>query len=827
MSIDNSTLHTAPAKNIEDIEVGNEMKQSYIDYAMSVIAGRALPDARDGLKPVHRRILYTMYSQGLTSSQSHRKSSSIVGETMGNYHPHGDSAIYNALARLSQDFSMRVPLVDGQGNFGSIDGDDPAAMRYTEARMDTLGESLLTDIDKDTVSWETNYDGRMEEPTVLPAAAPNLLINGSSGIAVGMSTNIPPHNVVELRNAISTLIENPQTSVEELLDIVKGPDFPTGGEIIGREGIYDAYTTGRGKIRLRAKYTIDEDKNQIIVKEIPYQTDKSQFVKRIADLVTAEKLEGIRDLRDESDKSGVRIVIELIQSANPQLVENQLINSVFEKTYGIINLAIVDGQPQVLNLKQLLEIYISHRENVILSRTQSELTDAEAEKHLVEGKLIAVEHIEDIIEAITESDSRNEAVSTLQKEFPLSEEQANSIARMQIGSVTNNETADLLDDKKHLSAQIDQYTQILQNTETLNEVISAELMETTKPLETDRKTSISNEVSDVTREDLIPREDCIFVLSQNGYLKRMAHDTFSAQSRDGKGVRALKLHDNDVAHQIEFAETHDTIFFFTDEGRVYSLKGYQVPPAGRNAKGTALINLLDINDSETVTEIFSLNTDSVETPADNSLVLITEQGKVKRSSFTEFESVQSGGKRAITLHKNDIVVQAMLVPDETDNLMLSSTNGRIIRFNTDAVSKIGRTGSGVNGIKLPQNGLVNSAQQVPTDTQTILTISKNGYGKQSEVSAYPLQSRYGMGVIDMKTTERNGDVLQIHTIPDVNSYDLCVLSTTGKLLRVPVSDLSVFDRNAKGYRIMKTADSTVASTAIIPRNEDNSKPNDS
>lgn len=808
-------MHTAKADKIEDVDIDDEMEQSYIDYAMSVIAGRALPDARDGLKPVHRRLLYTMYTQGITSTSSHRKSSSVVGETMGNFHPHGDSAIYQALARLSQDFSMRVPLIDGQGNFGSIDGDSPAAMRYTEARMDDLGEALLEDIDSDTVTWSSNYDGRLEEPDVLPAAVPQLLINGSSGIAVGMSTNMPPHNATEIRDAVIHKLHNPDATTEDLREFVTGPDFPTGGVIVGTDGLDSAYKTGRGKITMQASYETP-DENTIIITELPYQTDKSKLVEKLANLVSTERIEGITDIVDESDKSGVRIVISLKKSVIPEVVENKLLDTVLTKTFGIINLALVDGQPKVLSLNELIQIYINHRKDVLTNRTQSQLEDATAEQHLVDGRITAVENVETVIETIKNADSRTDAKDQLQETLDFSEKQVNSIVRMQIGSLTSAELSELQNTHDDLTASIERYQEILSNESTLRSVVETELRDAIDPLCDDRRTTIKDSYTTMTEKDLIPDDPCVILHTTDGYIKRVDANEFSEQNRNGKGVRGISLSDNAQAHTVHSATAHDTLYCFTDSGRVYTTPVFNIPESGRNARGTHAVNLFDITDDETITTTLTVSDDIVSGDnTDHSLCLVTTNGRIKRTDFTEYQTVYDAGKSTITLEDNATVSDAVVIPNtDTDVDILMSTNtGYTIRFSASEVSKVGRTAKGVRGIKLQDNAKVVSAVGIKTPTLKpayLLTVTENGNGKRTNINNFRTQSRYGKGVIDIKTSDENGSVVTTTLVTDDDT--VLLTETHGNVLKVPVKQLSTISRNSKGYSILNTDNSLSSAT---------------
>src|SRR6056297_3311662 len=600
---------TAP-DNIKHVRIEDEMEQSYIDYAMSVIAGRALPDVRDGLKPVHRRILYAMHEMGVSSNTAHRKSSSIVGETMGDYHPHGDSAIYDTLVRMAEDFSMRYPLVDGQGNFGSMDGDPAAAMRYTEARMAPIAEELLEDIEKDTVDFSSNYDDRLQEPDVMPAKVPNLLLNGSSGIAVGMSTNIPPHNLGELVDATTHLIENPDATVEDLMEHVKGPDFPTGGNIVGRDAIYSAYATGRGRLRVRAEYEVDHDDNTIVVTEIPYQENKARMVERIAEDVNEGKIEGVRDLRDESDRNGVRIVVELKRGANVDVVENQLLEHHLENTFGVINLALVDGQPRVLTLKETLEHYVEHRKEVVRRRSEYDLAEAEDRAHILEGRLTALENVDDVVELIQDSEDRDAAKEALIETYDFSTDQADHIVRMQLGSLTSMEAAEIESEYEDVQANIERLETILENESELLSVIKEELREIKEEYADDRRTSIIEDQGTVTHEDLIAEEEVVVVVTEDDYVKRMPAERFDPQGRGGKGIIGADVKEGDRVSKVFRANTHDYLLCFTNHGQVYRLKTYEIPEMSRTARGKSAINIIDLDDGEEITAV--VDTDAFE-----------------------------------------------------------------------------------------------------------------------------------------------------------------------------------------------------------------------
>ncbi|ELY97560.1 DNA gyrase subunit A [Natrialba chahannaoensis JCM 10990] len=802
------------ARAVENVRIEDEMEQSYIDYAMSVIAGRALPDVRDGLKPVHRRILYAMHEMGVTSRSSHRKSSSIVGETMGDYHPHGDSAIYDTLVRMAQDFSMRYPLVDGQGNFGSMDGDPAAAPRYTEARMAAVSEELLEDIDKDTVDFSSNYDDRLQEPDVLPSAFPNLLVNGSSGIAVGMSTNIPPHNLGEVIDATIELIDDPDATVEDLMEHVKGPDFPTGANIVGRDAIYSAYKTGRGRIRVRAEFEVEEWKNgreRIVITELPYQENKARLVERIAEDVTEGDIEGISDLRDESDRDGVRIVVECKRGANVEVVKNKLLENHLEKTFGVINLALVDGQPQVLSLKETLEEYIAHRREVVRRRSEYDLTEAEDRAHILEGRLKAVENAEDVVDLIRNSETRDDAKAALQEAYDFSEEQATHIVRMQLGSLTSMEAAEIEDEYEDVQAEIERLTTILESEQELLSVIKEELREIKDEYDDDRRTSIIEDQGTVTHEDLIPEEEVFVVMTEDDYVKRMPINQFDPQGRGGKGIIGADVKEDDRVATVFRANTHDYLLCFTNQGKVYQLKTYEIPEMGRTARGKSAVNILDLDSGEDITAI--VDTDAFGD--DEFVTMATRHGYVKRTAGSEFDNIRSTGIIAADLQEGDELVDVE-VTDGTKDLVIASENGMTIRFDEDEVRAMGRNARGVNGIDLQGDDAV--AGLVATDEgdeQNLLTVTQNGYGKRTPLSEYRTQSRYGKGLIDIKTGERNGPVTTAKAV--AADDQLVMMSERGQIVRTRVDEVSTVGRNTMGVIVMDVEDGdAVASVDVIP-----------
>ena len=816
------------ADRVKNVRVDEEMEQSYIDYAMSVIAGRALPDVRDGLKSVHRRILYAMHEANITSGSSHRKSSNIVGDTMGDYHPHGDSAIYDALVRMAQDFSMRYPLVDGQGNFGSVDGDPAAAMRYTEARMAPIAEELLEDIEKDTVDFQANYDDRLTEPTVLPAALPNLLVNGSSGIAVGMSTNIPPHNLGEIIDATVHLIENPDAAVEDLMQHVKGPDFPTGANIVGKDSIYSAYSTGRGRLRVRAEYEVDREDNRIVISEIPFQENKARMVERFADDVNEGTLEGISDLRDESDRNGVRVVIELKRGANVDVVENRLLESHLESTFGVINLSLVDGQPKVLTLKETLQYYVEHRREVVRRRSEYDLAEAEDRAHILEGRLRALDIVDDVVAVIRNSEDRTEAKEALRGEIDpdeldgdhevdpnvtldFSQAQSDHIVRMQLGSLTSMESQEIEAEYEDVQAEIERLETILGSTAELDGVIEDELQAIKDEYDDDRRTSILEAEGEVTHEDLIPEEDNIVVITEDDYIKRMPVENFDPQGRGGKGIIGADPKEGDRVSKVFRANSHDYLLCFTNQGQVYRLKTYEIPEMSRTARGKSAINLIDLDDGEEITAV--VDTDEFEN--EESITLVTRDGYVKRTAATEFENILSTGIIAAKLEDGDALVDVE-VTDGTRDLVIATEDGMTIRFDEDEVRKMGRNARGVRGIDLQDDDKVAAMVAMDdSDDRALFTVTRNGYGKRTLLGEYRAQSRYGMGLIDIKTNERNGPVASAKAVTEDDQ--LVIMSERGQIMRIRAGEVSQVGRNTMGVTIMELeGDDQVASVTVVP-----------
>lgn len=805
----------APADTVEVVRADEEMRESYITYAMSVIAGRSLPDVRDGLKPVQRRLLYAMNEAGVSSHSSHRKSSSIVGDTMGDYHPHGDSSIYDALARMAQDFSLRYPLVDGQGNFGSIDDDPPAAMRYTEARLSAAGEELLKDIDNGTVDYQSNYDDRVEEPEVLPARFPNLLVNGSSGIAVGLSTNIPPHNLGEVVDATIHLIDNPYSDTSELMEHLPGPDFPTGAKIAGRSGIYDAYDTGKGQITVQAEYHVEDSGSggdSIVITEIPFQQSKARIVERIADMVSEDKLEGVTTLRDESDRDGIRIVIELKSGAVTEVVENKLVNTVLEKTFSIQLLALVGDEPEELTLRECLQHYIDHRKEVIRRRSEQELEEKEDRLHILKGRLKALENVDDVVELIRNSETRDEAIEALTEEFDFSEEQATHIVRMQLGSLTSMEEEDIRTEYDEVENRIQRLNEILNNERELLEVIKDELREVKDKHSDERRTRIVEASQSVTREDLIPEEDIFITVSKDNYVKRVKIDTFSTQNRGGKGIISMDTDDGkDRVTACLTGSTHDLYYAFTNQGEVYDFKGYEIPEFGRNARGTPAVNLFDLDSEEEITNILAVP-ESEDERGEIRIGFVTRNGKIKQTSVTEFDNIFRTGIKAISLEGDDEVIDTTILHGDED-FIVATEDGRAIRFGAEDVSVSGRSAKGVNAIKTLDSDVVGF---VTTDSpsETLLTVTENGYGKRTKVGEYTKQSRYGKGLRDIKTTERNGKTAAILAVEDDD--EILVTSEDGKTIRTRVSEIHPVSRNTKGVTVMGLEnDDKVSSVTLV------------
>ena len=804
------------AKKIIRVDIEKEMKKSYIDYAMSVIVARALPDVRDGLKPVHRRILYSMHGLGLTPEKPFRKSAYIVGEVMGKYHPHGDASIYDALVRLAQNFSLRYMLVNGNGNFGSVDGDSPAAMRYTEAKMPKIAVELLSDIDKNTVDFMPNYDEKLTEPVVLPAKIPNLLINGSSGIAVGMATNIPPHNLTEIINAVVKLLEEDNVTDEDLMAIVKGPDFPTAGIIVGKEGIRNCYTTGRGKITVRARTEIEEHGNgryRIIVTELPYQVNKARLIENIADLVRDKRIEGISDLRDESDRDGMRIVIELKRDANPRIVLNQLLkNTQMQDTFGAIMLALVKGEPKVLTLRQMLECYIEHRKEVIIRRTKFDLDKALARAHILEGLRIALDFIDEVIAIIRAA--YDDAAERLMKRFKLTEIQANAILEMRLRTLSGLQREKIEDEYKQLMEQIERYRAILASERLVCEIIRDELLEIKSKYGDERRTEIIAAEGEMTNEDLIKEENVVVALTHFGYIKRMPVDTYKTQRRGGKGITGIQTREEDFVKQLFVTSTHDTLMFFTNKGKVYRLKGYEVPEAGRTAKGTAIVNLLQLDGDEKVTAVIPIK----EFVDGQYLLMATRGGIIKKTKLLEYNSARKTGLQAISLKEGDELIDVRMTDGER-NVVMVTHEGMSITFAESDVKPVGRVSQGVIGIRLSDGDFVVGMEPIYNEKAYLLAITENGFGKRTELEEYRVQIRAGKGVITYKTTPKTGKVVGIQVVND--NDDVMLITDKGIIIRLEVMNISVLGRSTQGVTLMRTNDGgkVVSIAKIIPDDE--------
>ena len=794
-------------------DIESEMKNSYIDYSMSVIVSRALPDVRDGLKPVHRRILYAMYEDGITSDKPYRKCANTVGSVLGRYHPHGDSSVYDAMVRMAQEFSLRYPLIDGHGNFGSIDGDGAAAMRYTEARMAKIAETMLTDIEKNTVDFMPNYDDRLQEPTVLPSKIPTLLINGSSGIAVGMATNIPPHNLTEVIDGIIKIIDEDNVTDEELMAIIKGPDFPTEGIILGREGIKQAYTTGRGKITVRAEAEIEEmsgNKQRIVVTSLPYQVNKAKLIENIANLAREKRIEGISDLRDESDRQDkVRVVIELKRDANAQVVLNQLYKfTQMQDTFGIIMLALVDGEPKILTLKQCLEHYINHRKTIILRRTQFELDKALARAHILEGLKIALDNIDEIINIIRSS--YDDAKERLMKRFKLSDIQAQAILDMRLKTLSGLQREKIEEEYNELMKLIEHLRAILGSEKLVFDIIKEELTTIKEKYGDERKTKIVSAEGEFDIEDLIKEEQTVVALTHFGYIKRMPADTYKSQKRGGKGITGISTREEDFVKQIFTASTHDTILFFSNKGKLYKLKGYEIPEGGRTAKGTAIVNLLRLDNGEKISAVIPISNF-----ADGKyLLMATKNGLIKKTALTEYNSAKKTGLLAITLKEDDELIDVRLTDGE-DNVVLVTKKGLSITFDEKDVRPVGRSAQGVIGIRLDNDDDVIGMESIISGSKaTLLAITENGFGKRTELDEYRVQNRGGRGVITYKVTPKTGNIVGIR-IANGNE-DVMLITDKGTIIRLKVEEISVLGRATQGVTLMRTNDGgKVVSIEII------------
>ncbi|MRJ06753.1 MAG: DNA gyrase subunit A [Epsilonproteobacteria bacterium] len=797
--------------NIED-----RLTQSYLEYSMSVIAGRALPDARDGLKPVHRRILYAMYKLGITSSSPYKKSARIVGDVIGKYHPHGDSAVYDALVRMAQPFSMRMPLIDGQGNFGSIDGDSPAAMRYTEARLTKIAEELLKDIEKDTVDFVPNYDGKDMEPVVLPARFPNLLVNGSSGIAVGMATNIPPHNLGEVIDALLYMLENGEEKVtlEEILQFIQGPDFPTGGIIHGRGGILDAYKKGRGTIKIRAKVHFETKgkRERIVVDQLPYQVNKARLVEKISQLVKDKKIDGIGEIRDESDRRGIRIVIELKKDGIKEVILNALYKfTQLEVSFGINMLALHDKEPKTFSLLELLQVFLRHRRSVVIRRTIYLRGEAERKLHRLEGLETALQNIDRVIEIIKDSPTAKEAQKVLEEELKLTPTQSKQVVDMRLGQLTHLEGEKLKREIGELRQQIGDYTKILEDERELKRVIREELEEIKTKYPTPRLTEIEDNFDDIGIEDLIPNEKMVVTITHRGYIKRTPLSLYERQNRGGKGKKAVTTYEDDFIEDFYIARNHDTLLILTDRGQLHWLKVYKIPEGGRTSRGKAIVNLINLQPDEKIQAIIRTEDFS----PDKSLIFFTRRGLVKRTNLAEFKNIRSTGIRAITIEDNDSLVMAKIVTPQDREILIGTREGMAIRFGVETVREMGRSARGVTGIRFkhPQDEVIGGLV-LQGEHQEVLTISEKGYGKRTELGQFRKTNRGGKGVIAMKLTPKTGKLVGIIGVEP--SYDLMVLTNHGKMIRVPVTSISKTGKNTQGVRIVRLdKDDSVLSVAKV------------
>ncbi len=804
---------------IHEVDLKKTMETSYIDYAMSVIASRAIPDVRDGLKPVQRRILYAMVELNNTPDKPHRKCARIVGDTMGKYHPHGDSSIYGALVNMAQEWSTRYPLVDGHGNFGSVDGDGAAAMRYTEARLSKISMEMIADIGKDTVDFVPNFDETEKEPTVLPSRIPNLLINGSSGIAVGMATNIPPHNLREVINAVVKIIDNQieedrDTTIEEVMDIIKGPDFPTGAEIMGRAGIEEAYRTGKGKIRVRSVADIEtmpNGKSRIVVTEIPFLVNKARLIEKIADLVKEKKIDGITDLRDESDRDGMRIVIELRRDANANVVLNQLLkHTQLQDTFGVTMLALVNNEPKVLNLLQMLEYYLDHQKDVVTRRTRYDLNKAEERAHILQGLLIALENIDEVIKIIRGSENVQTAKTQLMETFELSDAQAQAIVDMRLRTLTGLERSKLENEYNDLEVRIKELKEILADDKKLLGVIRKELLDIAGKYGDDRKTKIGYDDFDMSAEDLIPNDETVVAMTSLGYIKRMSMDNFRSQNRGGKGIRGMQTIEDDYITDLLMTRNHDDIMFFTNTGRVYRMKAYSIPEAGRTARGTAIVNLIQMQPGEKISAVVSMK----EYGDDQYLFMATKKGIVKKTPISEYANIRKNGLTAIVLRDDDELIEVKTTDGNRDIFMVSKF-GQCIRFNETKVRRTGRVSMGVIGMRLKDGDEV-IGMQLDSQGETLLVVSEKGIGKRTKLSEFPRKGRGGLGVLCYKIVDKTGDLVGAKIVQE--GQDIMMITNEGIIIRIAVSDISVIGRNTSGVKLMNidpSSDTRVASIAKV------------
>ncbi|GHP63184.1 DNA gyrase subunit A [Helicobacter pylori] len=806
-------------KNIVEVGIDSSIEESYLAYSMSVIIGRALPDARDGLKPVHRRILYAMHELGLTSKVAYKKSARIVGDVIGKYHPHGDNAVYDALVRMAQDFSMRLELVDGQGNFGSIDGDNAAAMRYTEARMTKASEEILRDIDKDTIDFVPNYDDTLKEPDILPSRLPNLLVNGANGIAVGMATSIPPHRIDEIIDALVHVLENPNARLDEILEFVKGPDFPTGGIIYGKAGIIEAYKTGRGRVKVRAKVHVEKTKNKeiIVLDEMPFQTNKAKLVEQISDLAREKQIEGISEVRDESDREGIRVVIELKRDAMSEIVLNHLYKlTTMETTFSIILLAIYNKEPKIFTLLELLRLFLNHRKTIIIRRTIFELEKAKARAHILEGYLIALDNIDEIVRLIKTSQSPEAAKNALMERFTLSEIQSKAILEMRLQRLTGLERDKIKEEYQNLLELISDLNGILKSEDRLNEVVKTELLEVKEQFSSQRRTEIQEAYENIDIEDLIANEPMVVSMSYKGYVKRVDLKAYERQNRGGKGKLSGNTYEDDFIENFFVANTHDILLFITNKGQLYHLKVYKIPEASRIAMGKAIVNLISLAPDEKIMATLSTKDFSDEC----SLAFFTKKGVVKRTNLSEFGSNRShSGIRAIVLDEGDELVSAKIVDKNAKHLLIASYLGIFIKFPLEDVREIGRTTRGVIGIRLNENDFVIGAVVINDDSNKLLSVSENGLGKQTLAEAYREQSRGGKGIIGMKLTQKTGNLVSVISVDDEN-LDLMILTASAKMIRVSIKDIKeTIGRNTSGVKLIDTADKVVYANSC-PKEEE-------
>ena len=806
--------------NISPVVIQDEMKNCYLDYAMSVIVGRALPDVRDGMKPVHRRVLYAMDSLNNYHNKPFLKSARVVGDIIGKYHPHGDSAVYGAIVRLAQDFSMRYPLVDGQGNFGSIDGDSAAAMRYTEIRMKKLSEEMMADLDKETVDWQPNYDDSLVEPKVLPTKIPNLLINGSSGIAVGMATNIPPHNLSEIMNGLLLLIDNPsETSIDDLMKIIPGPDFPTAGSIHGTEGIRSAYHTGRGVLQIRAKVDVEnnskKDRDSIIITELPYQVNKAKLIERIAELVNEKEITGISDLRDESSREGIRVVIDLKKGEIATVIINKLYKSTaLQTSFGIIFLSIVNGQPKVLNIKEQLLYFLDHRREVVIRRTVYELKKAKERAHILEGLKVAVDNIDEIVELVKKAEGPLQAKTQLMSKYTLSEIQAQAILDMRLQRLTGLERDKIIKDYNEIMKEIARLEMILGSDAEITSIIRTECQEILENFGDKRRTEIVAKADEIQMEDLVKQEDVIVTITHKGYVKRMAMDTYRTQKRGGTGVKGADGADDDFYTSIFTANTHSTLFIFTNKGQVFSIKVYNIPEGNRTNKGRNIVNLIQLPSGEAVKKIMCMP-DTIE---GKYLMIATEKGIVKKSDLSEYKNIRQSGLTAIKIVDGDNLL-SVRITDGTKDILLCSSSGKIIRFAETDCRPLGRVSQGVKGIELSEDEKI-IGMEIIDDTVEILSVTQHGYGKRTSASEYRRQTRGGKGILAMRLTEKNGDIIDIKPVTDKD--DLMLISDKGQVIRTKISGISLMGRTTQGVRLIKLKDgeSVVAVEKIIDPDEE-------